>query len=153
MSTRIWLAQNGLWIGPWSGSSVHKITKIIFYNPNAIQYVSYDISDINEYSTYYLYETFEAFVSIFWPNNILDYYVSSSKSILTSFLPIQIPVDNYNIETGNALGYFDSNQGTYTLGNTPNTPLLITASFTVSQSDGGSPGTCSISFINSFTIL
>jgi hypothetical protein len=49
---------------------------------------------------------------------------------------------------GNSTGYFDLSLGYYTLGNTPNIPLSITASFNVVQFGGGSAGTCSIAIGN-----
>ena len=124
------------------------LENIIIYNPIVGQNITYSIININEKPSFYLYETSELYTPSLWPNQVLNYYVSSSKSTLTTFIPIQTSVTNYNIETGNILGYFNSTQGVYTLGNTPNTPLLITASFTVSQSGVGSSGTCSIAFVN-----
>jgi len=122
-----------------------EVTKIFVYNNLYGLYVPYEITDINEFPTYYLYDTSQTYISSFFPNQVLDYTVSASKSTLTSFIPFTVPVDNYDTTVGNTLGYFDSGQGTYNLGNTPNTPLFLTASFTVSQSGAGSPGTCSIS--------
>jgi hypothetical protein len=139
-----------------------QIDKIIISIPNFSYggniWMTYNVTQINETSQYYLYvvtsisNPINPSYNIYTPSNtenqVLNYYVSSSKTTLTSLIPAQVPVANYNTISGNSLGYFTSSSGEFVLQNTPNTPLLVTASFTVSQSGIGSTGTCSIAFSN-----
>jgi hypothetical protein len=106
-----------------------------------------NIIDRTEYPTYWLYKV-QSLGSNTADNYIKDYQVSASKSSITSFIPIEVPINNYTSVIGNSTGYFDLSLGYYTLGNTPNIPLSITASFNVVQFGGGSAGTCSIAIGN-----
>jgi hypothetical protein len=116
-------------------------------------WIEYGVTPLSEQPDYYLYQISSYkyngqnifYGSNIYENQVLNYYVSASKNTLTSFSPSNFPITDYTAELGNTLGYFDSTLGTYTLGNTPNTPISLTASFNISQSGAGSAGTCSIS--------
>jgi len=124
-----------------------QLTNLLIQYTTSTTYENYEVLNINEYSDYYLYEINREDIPLEGlgiDTEIKNYYVSSSKNTTTSFLPINLPIDTYTSELGNILGYFNTSSGEYTLGNTPNIPILITASFTIVQSGGGSAGTCSI---------
>jgi len=106
-------------------------TLLKIFIPATNFYAPYVISNITEYSTYYFCEANETefFTGSLWPNQILDYYVTSS--IIT---PRTLPsinsqiINSWEIESGDTLNYFDTSLGIYTLGNTPNINLSISAS-------------------------
>jgi len=101
-----------------------------------------NVLTISEFPSYYLYKVSNHART---DNYILNYYTSASKSLTTSFLPINVPIIDWDSTVlGNSTGYFNSSSGEYTLGITPNIPILITSSFNIVQSGGGSAGTCSI---------
>jgi hypothetical protein len=100
-------------------------------------WITYNITVLNEQSNYYLYKVNNSSISYFnslYPNQVFDYTVSASKTtsqVITTPLVGTYPIiTNYQTEIGDILNYFNLSTGIYTLGNTPNTPLLITASFT-----------------------
>jgi hypothetical protein len=124
-----------------------QLTKLLIKYSTLPSYSTMTILTVNEYPTYYLYQV-NNLGSNTEDNYILNYYTSASKNTTTSFIPINVPIDSWNTVLGNSTGYFNSSVGEYTLGITPNIPILITASFNIVQSGGGSAGTCSIS-INS----
>jgi hypothetical protein len=106
-------------------------TLLKIFLPSANSYVPYVVSNITEYSTYYFYEANETefFTGSIWPNQILDYSTTSSITTLRT-LPVvnsQI-IDSWEIESGDAPDYFNLLSGIYTLGNTPNIELNISAS-------------------------
>ena len=119
--------------------------------------IEYDVTLIGESGNYYLYEIssakkqgiFTPYSPFGFPNQVLDYYVSASKTTTDPFSSQPIRVTSWQSESGDVLGYFNPISGIYNLQNTPNTPLIISASFNVSQSGAGSAGTCSISFFDS----
>jgi len=130
-----------------NSSPLGQLTNLLIKYTTETTYRNYAVLNINEYPNYYLYEVNKQNISFLGSeidNEIKNYYVSASKNTLTSFSPSNSPIQNYTAELGNTLGYFDSTLGEYTLGNTPNIPILITASFNISQSGIGSAGTCSI---------
>jgi hypothetical protein len=124
-----------------------QLTKLLIKYSTLPSYSTMTILTVNEYPTYYLYQV-NNLGSNTEDNYILNYYTSASKTTTTSFIPINVPIDSWDTVLGNSTGYFNSSVGEYTLGITPNIPILITASFNIVQSGGGSAGTCSIS-INS----
>jgi len=127
-----------------NSTALGQISQLLIRYSTPSTYYTLKVLTISEFPTYYLYG-----VNTLGDNStddyILNYYTSASKSSTTSFLPIQVPIDDWNSTVlGNSTGYFNSSSGEYILGITPNVPILITASFNVVQSGGGSPGTCSI---------
>jgi hypothetical protein len=99
----------------------------------------YNILNRAEYASYYLYEvnTTQPYTS---DNYILNYAVSAS-AITPIYIGGQISyiLSGFNSITGNTLGYFTSSgasDGFYTFQNTPNIPISVTASITVSGSAG-----------------
>jgi hypothetical protein len=111
-------------------------------------WIKYDVTVLNEQPNYYLYKIDSAkftinnsnstYVSNLYPNQVLDYTVSaSSAATISPTVLIPLTFASYGSVSGNTLGYFNSTTGIYTLGNTPNTPLLITGSVSI----GGIGGT------------
>lgn len=128
--------------------------EILIYNSIQGEYFSYRVILTGRGEDFFLFECkdpLQNFTTSSFPNRILDYEFSASKSTISSFTPLPQVVDNYDTVTGNTLGYFDSVQGLYTIDNTPNTTFSITASFTVVQQFAGSAGTCSIAVYNPST--
>jgi hypothetical protein len=139
-----------------------QINTILVYNPNqaiiypsnyALNFDEYNIISINEYSDYYLYEVNRPWdiLSIIGPivdphdNQVFDYTISSSVTA------------SYNVGNGspktiinwNATSastnlphygtpYFNTSSGILTFENTPNVPLILSASIT--SSGIGFPG-------------
>ena len=117
-------------------------------------WIKYDVTVLNEQPNYYLYKIDSAkftinnsnstYVSNLYPNQVLDYTVSASitssyllsQSITPQSTPTLQVLTGWNPPISNSLGYFNSSSGYYTLENTPNTPIQITASITTSGSAG-----------------
>jgi len=64
-------------------------------------------------------------------NNILNYYTSASNSSNQSGSTL-----NYNSVTGNTLNYLNTSSGIYTAGDTPNVPVIISASAVLNSTTG-----------------
>jgi hypothetical protein len=124
-------------------------SKILIYNPPFDQYVEYNVTVANELPNCYLYEsTFYPWVLIDQIGGyagskdaqLFDYYVSSS---ITS--PYNLgngsprTIDSWNTSQGNlahyGTPYFNTSSGLFTFENTPNTPLQLSASISISASD------------------
>jgi hypothetical protein len=116
------------------------INKSVIFNDVAGQYVEYDLTVLNEHPTYYLYEsTPKLYAPASWPNQVLNYRISSSN--VPGLQPISpgtspTTINSYGVVTGNILGYFDASSGIHTLGDTPNTLLTVTGSAVISGSSG-----------------
>jgi hypothetical protein len=99
-------------------------------------YYTLNVLAINETPTYYLYLV-NTLGSNTQDDYILNYSVSSrySSSIYT---PPSIGTGSilapFNLISGNSTSYYNSTLGTYTLGNTSNISLIVTASITTSGS-------------------
>jgi hypothetical protein len=112
------------------------IDSALIYNDVLGQYVNYDLTVLNEYPTYYLYQVDQPqpYVPSSWPNQIFNYYTSGSKTssqlITTPLIGTYPIISNYQTELGDILNYFNLSTGLYTLGDTPNTQLIISASIT-----------------------
>jgi hypothetical protein len=130
-----------------------EVTKILVYNNLNGIYVPYNITNINEFPTYYLYETSWPYIPSLFPNQVFDYTVSSSitsSQSISYFAGIGNPSgfkinpwDSVLVGTNLAhygTPYFNTSSGNYTLENTPNTPLSITASIVTSGSSTGTFG-------------
>jgi hypothetical protein len=109
---------------------------VIQYTSNIWDNIS--IININEYPTYYLYQ---ALPSNPTDNYILDYTVSASRTTPTSLIT---PGNNIAIgsltESIDSQGYFSPTQGVLTFGNTPNIPIIITASLNLNSSTNNNTG-------------
>ena len=115
------------------------INKAVIYNDNVGTYVNYDLLVLNEFPTYYLYGSYnQSYAPSLWPNQVLNYQVSSSNPSLQTIFSGTTPtiITLWGTTTGNTLGYFNPTTGIYTLNNTPNTPLSITGSTIISGSNG-----------------
>lgn len=116
------------------------INKAVIFNEVLGTYFEYDLVPLNEFPTYYLYEsTPKIYIPSAFPNQVFNYAVSASDALTTSPTSTTVPtiIDTYGNVSGNALGYFNSTTGIYTLNNTPNTLLSITGSITVGGTGGG----------------
>jgi hypothetical protein len=122
------------------------LTNVLVYTSIAgnSSWINYELLVLNEQPTYYSYQVISAklsnnqtafYLPTSYPNQVLDYYVSSSRpSTFAPFIPGTSPskiIDFDQITSGNSLNYWNSSSGTFTLGNTPNTPLQVTASFPI----------------------
>ena len=106
-------------------------TTIKLYIPAANYYASYNLSTVTEYSNYYFYiaNSTEFFTGSLWPDQILNYSVTSSITTPRTLPSINSQIINsWLIESGDAPDYFNTSSGIYTLGNTPNLKLTISAS-------------------------
>jgi len=107
--------------------------------------IEYPIATITEYPTYFLYQTVTTNITSSTNNQILNYQVSASNlngtigvvsgnpGIFTSLFATSgdiFPTINTNI-----LGYLNPNNGIYTPGNTPNIPIIFSASLAVTASN------------------
>jgi hypothetical protein len=119
---------------------------LIKYTGNS-NYINYQVLNINEYPNYYLYEISTqniSFTGAGIDTEIKNYYVSSS---ITGSSPIPsslAAIGSWNVTSGNiahyGTPYFNTSSGIYTLENTPNISLRLTASITTSGSSTGTFG-------------
>jgi hypothetical protein len=115
-----------------------QITKLKIQQQND-SYIEYELTPINEEINYYLFEstlpTQFTYPSI--PGQIFDYYVSASFTTPQTGSSFGF---SWNTVTGNdahyGIPYFNTSSGIYTLENTPNTLLQVTASIESSGSNG-----------------
>ena len=130
-------------------------TFISLYSGNV--WIEYGVTVLNEQPDYYYYQINSYkyngqnifYASNVYENQVLDYYVSSSRTgAFSNFISNPSILFDYNAVTlGNTLGYFNSSSGIYTLENTPNTPLQITASIPITSS-APSVGTIKMSIVS-----
>ena len=132
-----------------NSTSLGQATQLLIKYSTLNPYYTLQILSINEYPTYYLYQV-NTLGSDTIDNYILDYKVSSSitsSQSISYFIGIGNPTGFKinpwdNILAGTNLAhygtpYFNTSSGNYTLENTPNIPLLITASIVTSGSSNG----------------
>ena len=139
-----------------------QITKLYIFNPNqaivypsnySLQFDEYNVIVANEYSDYYLYETIKAWdiLSAIGPiigdhdNQVFDYTVSSSVTASYSVgngSPKTIINWNSTLTGTNLFHYgtpyFNTSSGIFTFENTPNVPLIFSASINTSGNDASS---------------
>jgi hypothetical protein len=100
--------------------------------------VNFPITSITEYPTYYLYSTTTTLlpgnVTASVDNNILNYYVSASKTGSSSAIGTTNIITDYNVELSNILNYFNTSSGFYILNNSPNTHIQLSSSAILSTS-------------------
>jgi hypothetical protein len=96
--------------------------------------INYPVVAITEYpssslnSPYFLYQTVTTNITSSTNNQILNYRVSASRNVSFN-MNINTEVYLANLtESVDNLNYFNPTTGIYTLGNTPNIPLIYTAS-------------------------
>lgn len=101
-------------------------------NDNGI--INYPVATITEYPSsslngpYFLYEIGTTNATSSTNNQILNYRVSASRNHVLPLSPsAEAYVTNFT-ESVNVQNYFNPTTGIYTLGNTPNIPLLVTCS-------------------------
>jgi hypothetical protein len=111
-------------------TSLREITDLRL-NTNDNGFINYPIVARTEYENYFLLQTVTTNITSSTNNQILDYQVDVQNTIAFTFDPSTgagFDLIEYNIENSNPLGYMDVGSGEYTLGNTPNIPIIITAS-------------------------
>jgi hypothetical protein len=116
-------------------------------NDNGI--INYPVATITEYPSsslngpYFLYQVGTTNATSSTNNQILNYRVDVQRTISFTFDPStgaeETLVEFYDIENFNSLGYMNSPSGSYTLGNTPNIPIIVTASATWNNNFFGAP--------------
>ena len=97
--------------------------------------IQYNIVGVTEYPSYYLYSIIPTDVTSSVNQEILNYKVSGSSTLITG-APSGFPSNpqrfiSCSLQSGtNTLGYFTASSGIYTFGNTPNISISWTASVT-----------------------
>ncbi len=128
-----------------NSSILESITVVYIFIPYYNVYVPYNVEILNEQSNYYLYGLTQTqlYSPNLWLNQVLDYFVSASTSANFGLNLIDTSLIKYSTVIGNTLGYFSNNPGSYTLEDTPNTPLIISASFSYRNGSGPNQGVTS----------
>lgn len=106
--------------------------------------VEYPVITITEYSTYFLYQTVATNITSTTNNQILNYRVQVQNTVAFTFDPTGAEfsfINSYDIESFDSLNYLNATNGKYILGNTPNIPIIITASADWNNNLLGSPAT------------
>ena len=124
-----------------------QLTNLLIKYTTNTSYENYEVLNINEHSNYYLYEINRQDIPLEGlgiDNEIKNYRVSSS---ITGSSPIPsslTAIGSWNVTSGNiahyGTPYFNTSSGAYTLENTPNISLRLTASITTSGSSTGTFG-------------
>jgi hypothetical protein len=124
-----------------------QLTNLLIKYTTNTSYENYEVLNINEHSNYYLYEINRQDIPLEGlgiDNEIKNYRVSSS---ITGSSPIPsslTAIGSWNVTSGNiahyGTPYFNTSSGVYTLENTPNISLRLTASITTSGSSTGTFG-------------
>ena len=133
-------------------TSLREITDLRL-NTNDNGFINYPIVARTEYEDYFLLQTVTTNITSSTNNQILNYRVSASNTgpipdsfgILFPAFDIGTKVINYT-ETIDTLNYFNPVSGNYVLDNTPNIPLIYTASCTYLYD--GPPGESSLVYLN-----
>jgi hypothetical protein len=132
--------------------SLREITDLRL-NTNDNGFINYPIVARTEYEDYFLLQTVTTNITSSTNNQILDYQVSASNvgpvsgsfDLLFPAFEIGTKVINFT-ETIDALNYFNPVSGNYILDNTPNIPLIYTASCNYVYD--GPPGQNSLVYLN-----
>ena len=134
-------------------NALGQLTNLLIQYTTNTTYENYEILNINEYPNYYLYEVNRQDIPLEGlgiDNEIKNYYISASRTgAFSNFINSSVTtLMDYDAGTlGNTLGYFNSSSGIFTLQNTPNIPLHITASIPIDKL--GSPtGDVKISIVS-----
>lgn len=119
-------------------NQLQNINNIRMLFSDYINPVDYPAVSITEYPDYYLYTIIPTDVTSSTDNEILNYKVSASGASISDITPsgyfgpkiYQLNNFGTSYPGSNPLGYFNTGTGTWTLGNTPNITLNVTASIT-----------------------
>jgi hypothetical protein len=107
-------------------------TLLIKYQASS-DYTKFDILEVTEYPSYYL---FKVKASTLIDDYVKNYNTSASNasadSISNPFTNLQL----FGTVTGNTLSYFNASSGVYTLANSPNVMLSLTASTLITGGTG-----------------
>jgi hypothetical protein len=123
-----------------------QLDNIFIYKSSTSQYVGYDLDILNEYPNYYLYKiiptTYGGFPFVPADNKILNYQVSAS--IVNSFTFTNSSPSFFPTESIDISNLYNSSSGLITFNNTPNTPIIVTASITLSTTNSPQFGSFSL---------
>jgi hypothetical protein len=119
-------------------NQLQNINNIRMLFSDYINPVDYPAVSITEYPDYYLYAIIPTDTTSSTDNQILNYKISASGASISDITPSGYAgpkiyqLDNFSVSYpgSNPLGYFNTGTGTWTLGNTPNITLDVTASIT-----------------------
>jgi len=110
-------------------------TKLRIKHTTLSDYVTIgNILDRIEYPTYYLYKV-QSLGSNTADNFVKDYKVSASN-VTPILLSSTTVLNSFNTISGNTLGFFNNTTGVYTIPQTSNVALTVSASITTSGSAG-----------------
>jgi hypothetical protein len=116
-----------------------QLTNLLIQYTTSTTYENYGVLNVNEYPNYYLYEINKEDIPLEGlgiDTEIKNYYVSASNVTAASISPTPVTYTLYGSTAGNSLSYFNATTGIFTLNNTPNIPLSITASTLITGGDG-----------------
>jgi hypothetical protein len=125
-------------------NALGQLTNLLIQYTTDITYENYRILNINEYPNYYLYEVNRQDIPLEGlgiDNEIKNYRVSASRTTPSFTLT---PGNNSSIqsltESIDILNYFTPSTGLFTFSNTPNIPIIITASLSLNSSTNDNTG-------------
>ena len=121
-------------------TSLREITDLRL-NTNDNGFINYPIVARTEYEDYFLLQTVTTNITSSTNNQILDYQLittqSSGYSYQTGADSFLLRVQNWDDpSTIDARGYFNETTGIYNYGNTPNIPIIYTASINIFSTTG-----------------
>jgi hypothetical protein len=132
-------------LGNDNSTSLGQLDKILIYKSSTAQYVEYNLDIFSEYPTYYLYKvvpaTYGSFPFVTADNKILNYNVSAS---IVNSLTFTSSFSFTPTESIDILNIYNSSSGLITFNYTPNTPIIVTASITLSTNNSPQFGTFSL---------
>ena len=125
-----------------------QLTNLLIQYTTSTTYENYEVLNINEYPNYYLYEINKEDIPLDGlgiDTEIKNYRVSASRITPTFTLN---PCNNSSIqsltESIDNLNYFTPLTGLYTFSNTPNIPIVITASLSLNSSTNANTGSIAL---------
>jgi hypothetical protein len=128
-----------------------QLNKILIYKSNTNSYIEFNIGNISEHSTYYFYEVsnpnWVPQYPLSYPDNkILDYTISASRNTppvtITPGMG-SIPIQSLTESIDN-LNYLDPTSGIITFNDTPNTPIIISASLNLDSPTNSNLGSIAL---------
>ncbi len=125
-----------------------QLTNLLIQYTTSTTYENYGVLNISEYPNYYLYEINKEDIPLEGlgiDTEIKNYQVSASRTTPTFTLT---PGNNSSIqsltESIDNLNYFTPSTGLFTFSNTPNIPIIITASLSLNSSTNFNTGSISL---------
>jgi hypothetical protein len=119
--------------------SLQEITDLRL-NTNDNGFINYPIVGRTEYADYFLLQTVTTNITSSTNNQILDYQLvvtqSSPSPYTTNADSGLLLIGNYDSPVIDQQNYFNNTSGLYTLDNTPNIPIIFTASYRIFSTSG-----------------